>query len=137
MEVWAGLILAAIAGALFYIRRLPRIVCILAGVAGLGFAFVFSGWIMSIPTGSTTVLWTTRIFGLAGIVGAIVFIHDVLPKTGTPRRWQTPVIGLLFPAFLLIGVGGVLGHVVKDGLVGGVGHGINTAVTTVFGTKGQ
>ncbi|WP_214417062.1 hypothetical protein [Sphaerisporangium fuscum] len=137
MQIWAGLILAVIAGALFYIKRVHRVVCILVGVAGVGFAAVFSGWIMAIPTGSTTVLWTTRIFGLAGLFGAIVFIHDVLPKTGSPRRWQTPIIGLLFPAFLLIGIGGVVGDAFKHGVVDGMGHGIDAAVTTVFGSKGR
>jgi hypothetical protein len=136
MEIWAALILIAIAGALFYIQRVPRIICWLAFIAGTGFAAVFSGWILGIPTG-TAAVWTTRICGLAGIVGLIIFAHDALPKLGRPRRWQTPVLGLLVPTLVAIGIGGVVGTVFNDGLREGVGGGITTAVHTVFGTKGQ
>ncbi|MFI9553150.1 hypothetical protein [Nonomuraea endophytica] len=136
MGIWAGLVLAAIAAGLFYIGRVPRIVCLLVGVAGLGFAAVFASWIMSIPTGSTAVLWITRIAGIAGIFGLIVYVHDVLPKTGSPRRWQTPVLGLLVPTLLLVGVGGVFGQIYRENVVGGVGGGLDSAITTVFGDRG-
>lgn len=137
MSIFSGIIIAAIAFALHYLKRLPRIVSMLAFIAGVAIAYGISSWLLNIPSDSTAKVWTIRTCAALGVFGLLVFVHDVLPKLGSPRRWITPIMGIIVPGLLVLGIGGIFGQVFTTGVVDGVGGGVDMAVTTVFGNKGN
>jgi hypothetical protein len=133
MLLGTGIFIACIALGLQFVKRLLRVVCLLALLAGVGIAASIKGFLAGL-TGAD--LWGIGIAGGATVIAAIVFVCQVHPKLGSPKRWLTPMIGLLLPSLLWIGIGGVAGKAIHNGLDKG-GTAVDTALTTVIGKQGN
>lgn len=132
MLLGTGIFIACVALGLQFVRKLLRVVCLLALLAGFGIAASIKGWLAGL-TGAD--LWGIGIAGGAAVIALIVFVCQVHPKLGSPKRWMTPIIGLLLPSLLWIGLGGVAGKAFRQGADKG-GSALDKAITTVFGKQG-
>jgi hypothetical protein len=128
MSVLAAAVLLAVAAALQWKHKAQRTVAILAALAGIGFALPVSGWLATV-TGTS----------IAGIVIGlpltlflvVVWYHEIHPKTGSPKRWFTPLVGFILPALLITTVGGPVGGLIHSGLstVGNTGGRVVSQIT--------
>lgn len=131
MLLGTGIFIACIALGLQFVRKLLRVVCLLALLAGFGIAASIRGWLSGL-TGAD--MWGIGVAGGVAVIAGIVFVCQVVPKWGSPKRWLTPVIGLLLPSLLFIGIGGAAGTAIQKGADKG-GSALDAAITKVFGNQ--
>ncbi|MEV4059754.1 hypothetical protein [Nonomuraea dietziae] len=132
MALGTGIFLLCVALGLQFVKRLLRVVCVLAAIAGIGVAIGLKGTLRDLTSEAT---WGVSIGAGLAAIALIVFVCQVVPKLGTPKRWMTPLIGVLLPSLLVIGIGGAAGKALRTGLDKG-GGAVDQAVTTVIGPQG-
>lgn len=140
MGTAVAVVALAIAGTLMWKKRLPKIVALLALVAGAGLTSGFLGGLLErgiSGAGSLMASLTSAAFGTAvpvvlAVVGLIVYVHDLWPGNRAGRL--TAGIGLVLP--LLIGhLGGAAGSIAGSG-VEAIGSAVGGALSALFGVGG-
>lgn len=137
MGVTTAVIALAIAGTLTWKRKLPKIVALLALVAGAGLT---SGWVGNTLHSCVGALadlvgsFTSSAFGVAvpaviAVVGLIIFVHDIWPRHSASRL--TAGVGLVLPV-LLTYLGGVAGSAAGS-VIDGISSAASSALTALFG----
>lgn len=140
MGTAVAVVALAVAGTLMWKRRLPKIVALLALVAGAGLSSGFLGRLLERGIDGAASLMgslTSAAFGAAvpavlAVVGLIVFIHDLWPGNRAGRL--TAGVGLALPP-LLGHLGGAAGSIAGSG-VEAVGSAVGGALGALFGVGG-
>lgn len=140
MGTAVAVIALAIAGVLTWKHRMPKIVALLALVAGSGLQ---TGWVGQMldagmdGVASLVGALTSAAFGVAvpavvAVVSLIVYVHDMWPKHSAGR--VTAAIGFLLPT-LVTYLGGAAGSLSGSG-VDMVGNSVGKVLGALFGVGG-
>jgi hypothetical protein len=129
MTIGVAVILAAIAGALHWKVRTPRLVAWLALLAGIGAASVLAGYLSAV---TSLRFYGVGIFTLVALIGGIVFWEEAVKQNGQ-HRVRTPVVAVVLGVALAF-LGGNLGAAVRSA-GSGVGNTISHSVTTSTGGR--
>lgn len=109
MTIAAAVILAAIAGALHYKHRLPRLVAWLLLFVGIGAASEVVKYFTAVKG---TSLYGVGIFSVLAIVGLIFFWEEAVKRNGI-HRVRTPVVALILGVSIM-SAGGTFWHSVQS-----------------------
>jgi len=105
MTITGAVILAAIAGALHYKQRVPRLVAWLAFIAGTGAAATIAGWLGGL---SGLTIFGVGAFTVAAIITGIFFWEEAVKRNGI-HRVRTPLIAVAFGVSLMSAGGALFG----------------------------
>jgi len=137
VEAATAVICLAVAGVLWWKRRAPKTVALLALVAGAGITAGALGGLVRQLLGAVSGLigqLTTQAVGVAvptvlAIVLLMTYAHDMWPKH--PTTTTTAVLGFLLP-ITIAGVPGIVGSTTTTAIAM-LGNGVSALVGSLFG----